>query len=122
MSGTQTLTNSLVAFNQPGNCNISGGTLADGGNNLSFPDATCPGTNGDPLLGALADNGGPTQTRALGLGSPALYRAYLLSHPQEWDALADAIVVNESRFFREASLFEALGEHILPQLVRRLSC
>lgn len=55
----------------------------------------------------------------LGLGSPALYRAYLLSHPAEWDILADAIVVNESRFFREESLFRALGDHILPQLVRR---
>lgn len=55
----------------------------------------------------------------LGLGSPALYRAYLLSHPAEWDILADAIVVNESRFFREESLFRALGDHILPRLVRR---
>ena len=59
------------------------------------------------------------RVRALGLGSPVAYRAYLLSHPGEWEALADAIVVNESRFFREASLFQALGEHILPQLVRR---
>lgn len=59
------------------------------------------------------------RVRALGLGSTALYRAYLLSHPDEWDALADAIVVNESRFFREAALFRALGEQILPQLARR---
>jgi chemotaxis protein methyltransferase CheR len=60
-----------------------------------------------------------SRVHALGLGSPALYRAYLLSHPDEWDILADAIVVNESRFFREESLFLALGDHILPQLVRR---
>lgn len=59
------------------------------------------------------------RVRALGLGSPALYRAYLLSHPTEWDTLAEALVVNESRFFREELLFRALGEHILPQLVRR---
>lgn len=59
------------------------------------------------------------RVRALGLGSPALYRAYLISHPEEWDALADALVVNESRFFREESLFRALGDHILPQLARR---
>ena len=60
-----------------------------------------------------------SRVQALGLGSPALYRAYLLSHPEEWDILADAIVVNESRFFREESLFRALGDHVLPQLVRR---
>jgi len=29
-------------------------------------------TGVDPLLGPLADNGGPTQTRALGVGSPAI--------------------------------------------------
>ena len=29
-------------------------------------------TGVDPLFGALADNGGPTQTRALGAGSPAI--------------------------------------------------
>jgi chemotaxis methyl-accepting protein methylase len=60
-----------------------------------------------------------SRVQALGLGSPALYRAYLLSHPAEWDILADAIVVNESRFFREESLFRALTDHILPQHVRR---
>ena len=59
------------------------------------------------------------RVNALGLGSPALYHAYLLSHPTEWDTLAEALVVNESRFFREELLFQALGEHILPQLVRR---
>ncbi len=60
-----------------------------------------------------------SRVHALGLGSPALYRAYLVSHPEEWDVLADALVVNESRFFREEALFRALGDHILPQLVRR---
>src|SRR5262245_3461827 len=60
-----------------------------------------------------------SRVRELGLGSPALYRAYLLSHPDEWDILADAIVVNESRFFREESLFRALADHIVPQHVRR---
>ena len=33
--------------------------------------------------------------------------------------LADAIVVSESRFFREAGAFAALRERILPELVRR---
>jgi CSLREA domain-containing protein len=33
------------------------------------------GTVGDPLLGALRNNGGPTDTRALGAGSPAIDNA-----------------------------------------------
>ena len=33
---------------------------------------TCPGINGDPLLGPLEDNGGPTQTMALGFASAAI--------------------------------------------------
>jgi CSLREA domain-containing protein len=48
------------------------GSVADGGHNLSFPDSTCPGSNGDPALGPLQDNGGPTQTMALGGASAAL--------------------------------------------------
>jgi len=38
-----------------------------------FGDASCNGTaDGDPMLGSLADNGGPTRTRALLAGSPAI--------------------------------------------------
>ena len=40
---------------------------------LTFPAGTgCPGMTGDPHLAALADNGGPTQTLALGSGSAAI--------------------------------------------------
>lgn len=62
--------------------------LQNGGNNLQYPRTKSPDFNNtvnnfiispesailfaDPLLGALADNGGPTQTRALNAGSPAL--------------------------------------------------
>lgn len=60
-----------------------------------------------------------SRVRALGLTSPALYRAYLLSHTQEWEMLADALVVTESRFFREEASFRALRELIIPELVRR---
>ena len=67
--GTATLKNTLVASSPTGgNC---GGTITDGGGNLSYGDATCPGINGDPKLGPLQDNGGPTQTMALGAGSAA---------------------------------------------------
>ena len=51
--------------------------LTDGGGNLQFGGTiadSCGATipTGDPVLGALADNGGPTQTMALGAGSAAL--------------------------------------------------
>jgi hypothetical protein len=44
----------------------------DGGHNISFPDTTCAGANGDPKLGALVGNGGRTETMALGEGSAAI--------------------------------------------------
>jgi hypothetical protein len=53
------------------------GTITDGGCNLSS-DASCSFTNVgsvngiDPLLGPLANNGGPTATCALLPGSPAI--------------------------------------------------
>lgn len=62
--------------------------LQNGGNNLQYPRNKQPDFDNtvnnfitspesailfaDPLLGALADNGGPTQTRALNVGSPAI--------------------------------------------------
>ena len=55
----------------------NGGTVTSQGYNLSS-DASGPNNgstdllNTDPQLGPLADNGGPTQTRALGQGSPAI--------------------------------------------------
>lgn len=60
-----------------------------------------------------------SRVRALGLASPALYRAYLATHPDEWEALTDALVVSESRFFREETAFRALREAILPECVKR---
>jgi CSLREA domain-containing protein len=65
-----TLTNSVIAGGTPANC---GGTVSDGGHNISFGGPNvCPGSHVDPLLGSLRDNGGPTETRALHLASPAL--------------------------------------------------
>jgi len=69
---TTTMRNSIVAGNTGGNCGGPGG-FVDGGNNLQFGDASCRGAVvADPLLSALASNGGPTQTMALGTGSPAI--------------------------------------------------
>jgi hypothetical protein len=57
--------------------------VIDGGGNLSWPDATCPGNNQDPLLdpAGLQDNGGPTQTIALQPGSPAIDAAVACPPP-----------------------------------------
>ena len=68
--------NTIVAQNvgNPGSENCAG-NLDDGGHSLAFPSGTgCPGgfAGGDPLLAALAANGGPTQTMALGSGSAAI--------------------------------------------------
>ena len=68
------LINSILASNSPVNCS---GTIVDAGHNLSS-DASCAFTNTgslnnvDPMLGPLADNGGPTWTMALLPGSPAI--------------------------------------------------
>jgi hypothetical protein len=70
------LRNALLAGGGAGS-NWFGTALVDEGNNLSS-DASCPFTapgsfsNTDPLLGPLADNGGPTPTMALLPGSPAM--------------------------------------------------
>ena len=75
------LRNTIVAGNTagqtPGNCHVSAMIIQSLGHNLAS-DASCsltargdlPGR--DPRLGPLADNGGPTDTQALLLGSPAI--------------------------------------------------
>jgi hypothetical protein len=77
---TLILRNTLVVGSAPTNC---WGALTDGGGNLSWPDATCPGINADPLLdpAGLQDNGGPTRTIALLGGSPAIDAAVAANCP-----------------------------------------
>lgn len=73
-----TLVNTLVADNDSANCPPNGFWALPGslGHNLDS-DGSCqlagPGdlSEVDPLLGGLADNGGPTMTHALLAGSPA---------------------------------------------------
>ena len=50
------------------------GTVTVQGVNLSFPAGGCPASflNGNPQLGSLVNNGGPTPTVALGTGSAAI--------------------------------------------------
>ncbi len=74
-----TLKNTIVAGSTgAANCQFDiGGSITSAGQNLASDD-TCgldgPGDqpNTDPLLGPLADNGGPTATHALLAGSPAI--------------------------------------------------
>lgn len=74
-SGTARFGGSIVAGNSGGNC--AGASVTSTGNNLES-GSDCGFTSGgdlqnsNPQLGALASNGGPTQTLALRAGSPAI--------------------------------------------------
>jgi hypothetical protein len=78
-----TFTNSLVAGNTvdgvPNNCVINFSTVTEVGHNLQGTTdcgfAAAGDITADPLLGALADNGGETDTEALLSGSPAIDHA-----------------------------------------------
>ena len=59
------------------------------------------------------------RARANGLASLNHYHTFLAGRPREWDELADALTVNESRFYRHEGTFDALRERVLPELVRR---
>jgi CSLREA domain-containing protein len=76
--GTLNLKNTILANSSFGDCyNANGDTIATNVNNLIVyngpPGHQCggPAMSTDPGLGALANNGGPTQTFAIGTDSPA---------------------------------------------------
>jgi hypothetical protein len=77
-SGTTTLKNTIVSDGSPGgNCSVGSGAITDGGHNLSSDNSCVTAATSLPgvtnlMLGPLADNGGPTQTHALGERSPAV--------------------------------------------------
>jgi hypothetical protein len=71
-AGSFYLQNTILMTNTPGN-NVYG-SITDGGKNISS-DSSLSGTslkNTDPMLGPLANNGGPTATMALLTTSPAI--------------------------------------------------
>ena len=77
--GTILLENSILATTSTSPIytygqNCDGSPITDGGGNLRWPasDASCVGVYGDPMLLALADNGGLTRTLALDEGSAAV--------------------------------------------------
>jgi predicted outer membrane repeat protein len=68
--GPVIVSNTIVLGNGGSNCS---GAITNDGNNLQFGDTTCGfSLTGNPRLGPLADNTGPTQTMALGQGSAAI--------------------------------------------------
>lgn len=88
-NGTTTLRRTIVAGNRragvPDECHLNGSVLS-AATNLATNAADCGFTAGgdlsaDPLLAALANTGGPTDTHALGAGSPALDRAPFATCP-----------------------------------------
>lgn len=66
-----TLKNTIIANNTGGDCE-NDSTLAANVNNLIEDGSCSPALSGDPLLSALGDYGGTTQTFALLPGSPAI--------------------------------------------------
>lgn len=75
-SGTTIISRSIIADNTNGNCD---GASTSGGYNVWAGTTQCPFAQpgdgaGNPVLSALAANGGPTQTRLPGAGSAALNR------------------------------------------------
>jgi hypothetical protein len=75
LNGTVNAGNTIVAKNTTANC---GGAVTDKGNDLENGTScgfATKAVNGDPKLGPLQANGGPTKTMALLPGSPALFAA-----------------------------------------------
>jgi len=69
-AGTTTLTRSVLSGN---GCDIAP-AVPDDALGVAFQSPACPGAAGDPILGPLMDNGGPTVTMRPGPGSAALDR------------------------------------------------
>jgi CSLREA domain-containing protein len=68
VQGSVTLASTLLAGNTPGSC----GGASPGGDHSLSSDACGTFAVANPLLGPLANNGGPTNTHALLAGSPAI--------------------------------------------------
>jgi len=58
---------------------------------------------------------------ALDLAGIADYRAYLEAHTSEWTTLASLCRVTISRFYRDRSVFDHLGNVVLPRLAAQSS-
>jgi hypothetical protein len=72
--GTLNIANTIIANSTIGGdyASSNGGTIGTNTNNLVEDGSISDAITGDPLLGPLQDNGGPTFTMALGAGSVAI--------------------------------------------------
>ncbi len=76
-NSTVELKNSILSNNTSPNCQDDTAGFVSGGYNIVSDSGCFTAARGDqmstdPLLGSLADNGGPTKTMALQVGSPAI--------------------------------------------------
>ncbi|MDQ3613190.1 MAG: PAS domain-containing protein, partial [Chloroflexota bacterium] len=54
---------------------------------------------------------------AVGVSTFDDYRAYMAEHPEEEQRLVSSFLINVTRFFRDATLFDHLREQVLPKLI-----
>jgi predicted outer membrane repeat protein len=67
------LQNTIIAGSTGGDCTLfAGGTIGTNSHNLIQDGSCSPLLSGNPMLGPLQNNGGPTPTMALLPGSPAI--------------------------------------------------
>ncbi len=70
--GTLNYANTIIANSTSAADCANGGTIGTNVNNLVEDGSCAAALSGDPLLGPIVNNGGPTQTMALLAGSPAI--------------------------------------------------
>ncbi len=56
---------------------------------------------------------------AIGCGSYGDYLDYLEVHPEEFEELFDALLINVTSFFRDAAAWQSLRESVIPDLLAR---
>lgn len=113
--GVMKIKNSIVALSTSGgDCSSGGGDLSGVSENLDSDD-TCPGftLKDDPRLDALADNGGPTQTHALKVDSPAINAA-----PDCTTIAGAAVPVDQRAHTRPVGAFCDLGAYEYDQEIK----
>jgi two-component system, chemotaxis family, CheB/CheR fusion protein len=56
---------------------------------------------------------------ATGTASLDAYRAYLETHPEEYQRLVQAFLIQVTEFFRDQELYDYLRDHVLPEIIAR---
>ncbi len=128
-AGTVNILNTIIAANTIEDAgtgpDVSGAFMSQGHNLIGSGDGSTGFVNGsngdqvgttvlpkDPMLGPLANNGGPTQTHALLAGSPAIDTA----DPMNFPPTDQRLVVRPQGAGPDIGAFETAGGRALPQL------